>query len=48
MSKAPKYECGVCGKRRPAAQMIYSRFTGDRYCASGKLCKRRRARKAVA
>lgn len=47
---APIYQCGVCGKRRPAEQMIYSSHTGARYCKpkNGRLCKRPRVRKAAA
>lgn len=28
----PTYRCASCGRHRPAARMVYSRFTGNRHC----------------
>lgn len=39
-----RYVCISCGRCRPAAEMIYSRYTGARYCRDVKACERRAAR----
>jgi hypothetical protein len=40
-----KYECGYCGRLRPAEQLVYSRWTGQRYCGvEMKKCDERGAR----
>ena len=30
--KVRRYVCATCGAKRPAAEMSYSRHTGNRYC----------------
>jgi hypothetical protein len=39
-------KCARCGKRQPAEQMVYSRFTRNHYCADFDPCDRRRIRNA--
>lgn len=39
----PKYHCGRCGKKGTAEQMVYSRFSGNRYCIDLAACARRAA-----
>ena len=36
-----RYRCGVCGKQDTAANMIYSRHTGARYCKDMGACRKR-------
>jgi hypothetical protein len=46
-----KYACARCGKKNTAARMVFSRFTGNRYCAyeTGACEKRaKRGRKRLA
>lgn len=45
MPKTPRYGCGVCGKRDTAERMIYSRFTGNRYCVDLAACRARKLKK---
>ena len=33
---APRYTCGLCGRKVTAEESVYSRFTGNRYCTPGK------------
>ncbi len=40
------YPCARCGKHARPEAMIFSRFTGNRYCVDDKACDRRRKRKA--
>jgi hypothetical protein len=42
----PKYPCGRCGKRAKAEQMVYSRFSGARYCRDLNACAQRSRRKS--
>jgi hypothetical protein len=49
--RASKHACARCGKKDTAARMVFSRFTGNRYCAyetgaCEKRAKRRRGRLA--
>ena len=39
-----KHACGICGKRSTSDKMVYSRFTGNRYCADKAACDRRAKR----
>lgn len=42
----PRHPCAICGKRSRAADMVYSRFTGNRYCIAEAACRKRAARRA--
>jgi hypothetical protein len=44
---AKRYPCGVCGKPDVAEKMIFSRFTGSRYCADLAACAKRAKRKTA-
>lgn len=41
---AVTHPCGICGKRDRSEAMVYSRFTGSRYCADKAACDRRAKR----
>lgn len=41
---AREYSCAHCGKAGTAAGMVYSRFTGNRYCREYDACMRRSER----
>jgi len=41
--KLTKFRCGLCGRRLPENEYVYSRFTNTRYCLEGK-CRKTRTR----
>lgn len=45
MAAVTRYACARCGKRQPADQMVYSRFTKNRYCRQLDDCARRAKRR---
>jgi len=40
------YACARCGRHASAERMIYSRWTGYRYCTDFKACNKRAERRA--
>ena len=36
----PRYPCGLCKRKFRAEQMVYLRFTGNRYCRPGVGCQK--------
>jgi hypothetical protein len=40
-----RYPCSRCGKKDTAEHLVYSRFTGNRYCPDLDACDRRAKRR---
>ena len=40
------YCCARCGRYQPAARLVYSRWTRNRYCIDIKTCEKRAHRRA--
>lgn len=39
-----KYPCALCGRAGTAVNMLYSRFTGNRFCLDRSSCEKRKAK----
>jgi len=40
-----KHACARCGAKRTSEEMVYSRFTRNRYCRNLATCEKRAARR---
>jgi hypothetical protein len=43
--KLSQFTCGLCGRKLPVEQYVYSRHTGARYCLPGR-CKPRQKKES--